>query len=296
MPWLPRILGAALALAGVAGCPSSSTSDAPADLAVPAADDLHVAAGLFEDCTPAGWTDVSCQSGLRCGLVRLGDAPYEGTRAQCVPIAATAIAEGETCDFDQQVGSPNVGVQKRHDRCGAGLGCVKTPTKGLRCQKLCQLRVRGECGKDRYCVIPTDATGTGYCAREDRCQAVPPQSGCPRDGMGRQLGCYVLGDDKGAGAFCLSQEPYGDSSGMLDSACERSVNCSVGLGCITKSGRDAVCRPYCALPVPPDLGSNADGGVRDLGPPPDLAGDVPCTADLGLCRGISGYVGVGRCL
>ncbi len=178
---------------------------------------------------------------------------------------------------------PAGAVRKRFDRCAPGLGCVPVPTGGMQCKRLCELKVRKGCAdrKDQLCVVPTQVSNIGYCAPPDRCAPVFPQTGCPIGGSGQTLGCYVLSDDKGAGAYCLPRQSYGDSTGALDAACERAANCQPGLGCFVKSGRDTTCRPYCELPITPDGGT-----------PPD---PVRCSGTLGLCRAITGYEGAGRC-
>jgi hypothetical protein len=245
-----------------------------------------VEVGQFEDCTPHGFSDVVCKSGLRCGFVLVGNPPNQGSVAQCVPVDPKPLALDAPCQFDQG-GAPPVGMggpPRYYDRCAPGLACVQTETQGYRCRKVCALRHRDGCGKE-LCVLPTQVTGTGYCQASQGCQPVFPQTGCGKDMQGNLLGCYVLTDDKGGGTFCLRQQSYGDSTGALDSACERAANCQAGLGCVAKSGRDSVCRPYCALPETPDGGS-----------PPDLGGGVACSGNLGTCTPIAGYDRYGRCL
>ena len=159
----------------------------------------------------------------------------------------------------------------------------------LRCRRPCELRVRGDCKKGELCVLPTPVSRIGFCAKPDGCKAVPPTSGCPKAPDGKETGCYVLGDDKGTATFCWPRLPWGDSTGALDSACDRSWNCLSGYSCAAKSsGREPTCRPYCTLPIVSVSGP--DGGT-----PPDL-GETRCPDDLGTCRGISGIEGVGRCL
>lgn len=280
---LPALLSLAIAL-GSPGCSLEKTGFESDDLSAPVPTDLGarlVPAAAFQDCTPAGFSDAPCQSGLRCGLIRIGEPPAMAALAQCVPVIAQPLAEDEACDYTETAPAGQSGVTKRYDRCGPGLGCVPTASQGLRCKPLCALRVRGACGKDRLCVIPAPVTGVGYCAPSDKCQPVFPQTGCPRDGGGQSLGCYVLGDDKGTGTFCMARVPYGASTGDLDAVCERSPNCLPGMACASRNGRDQTCRPYCTLPEVPDGGT---------------APEVKCAADLGTCRAVAGYETVGRCL
>jgi hypothetical protein len=257
------------------------TPDRPLD--TPAKDPTPV--GPFADCTPSGWSDVVCKPGLRCGLVLVGDPPSQGSVAQCVPVADKPLGLDEACQFDQGGVTPVAGSSRHYDRCGPGLGCVTTESRGLRCRKLCALRQRSGC-KSELCVLPTDVAGTGYCAAADGCKPVFPQTGCGKDLSGRLLACYVLGDDHGGGSFCLRPQPYGDSTGSIDSLCERSVHCQPGLACITPGkGRDAVCRPYCELPETPDGGT-----------PPDLGpSGLLCSGGLGTCHPIAGAEQYGRC-
>ena len=247
-----------------------------------------VTVGLLQDCAPkgVGYGDVLCAAGLRCSLVLVGDAPAQGALLQCVPEARRdeALAEGMPCSFDQELASPTEPT-KHFDRCGAGFGCVPTPSQGLRCRRLCQLRIRSACSKSELCVEPTQVSGVGFCARPDKCQPVAPQSGCPLGTDGKQLGCYVLGDDKGTSTFCLAQQPYGAGKGILDDPCERAWNCEAGLGCVTPNSRGAICRPYCARPEVPDGGLPPDAG----------SGEVQCPGNLGTCHAISGRETVGRC-
>lgn len=289
---LSGLLYGLLALASLVGaCQvdpplSPSTEDggtSGSDLQMP-----PVTVGLLEDCSSkgVGYGDVLCATGLRCSVVLVGDAPSQGALLQCVPVpsAEKAIKDGMPCAFDQELTSPTEPT-KHFDRCGAGFACVPTPSQGLRCQRLCQLRNRSACGKTELCVMPTQVTGVGFCARPDGCQPVAPQSGCPRGTDGQQLGCYVLGDTKGTAAFCLAQQPYGDGKGALDAPCERAWHCQPGLACVAPGGGDAICRPYCALPAVPDGGT-----------PPDLgSGDVMCPGNLGTCHAIADYETVGRC-
>ncbi len=275
-----------VAVCGVvwSGCPSPAGTS-PSDLGVvQAPPDGPVSVGLFSDCTAAGWSDVVCASGLRCGLVQVGDPPYQGSLTQCVPVVTNPLGAGDACQFDQGGMTPVGGTDRRYDRCAPGFGCVQTQSQGFRCQKLCPLRQRGDCGKE-LCVLQTQVTGTGYCAAPDNCQAVFPQSGCGNDAMGNPLGCYVLTDDKGGGTFCVAKQSYGDSTGALNSVCERSADCQPGLACISRTNQDSFCRPYCNLPVVPDGGT-----------PPDLGGGAQCANDLGGCNPISGYEQYGFCL
>lgn len=239
--------------------------------------------GKFADCTPAGYSDVACESGLRCGMVQVGEGGSAGMLTQCVPVIDKPLGLNQPCAFDQFDRPPSGGEERRYDRCGAGLGCVATEDGPLRCRKLCELRRRGDC-KDQLCVLTTQVSGIGYCAAADGCKPVSPQAGCGMDTAGKPLSCYVLTDDKGGGTFCLKRQPFGDSKGALDALCERSANCDPGLACTLRSGRESVCRPYCDLPQRPDGGT-----------PPDMAGEVRCEKDLGTCRAISGYDHVGRC-
>lgn len=283
-------LVAGLALSSISllsGCPQNGEDPTPADMALPTPQppDLPpvTKGALFADCTPAGYSDVVCDTGLRCGFVQVGDAGKEGTLTQCVPTADKPLGLNEVCAFDQQAASPTGGVQRRHDRCGPGLGCVQTEPGPFRCRTLCELRKRSGC-KDQLCVLGTLVSGIGYCASADGCKPVSPQAKCGLDAEGKPLTCYVLTDDKGGGTFCMRRQPFGTSSGVLDAPCERSPNCDPGLACTPRSGRDSACRPYCDLPEIPD------GGTR-----PDMAGQIPCGSDLGICRAISGYEHVGRC-
>lgn len=267
----------------VAACPSSER-EAPPDLALAVPPKEPISVGAFSDCTPTGWSDVVCQSGLRCGLVMVGEPPFQGALAQCVPVDEKPLALNAPCQFEKGGASPSGGPARRYDRCGAGLGCVETESGDFRCRRLCTLRQRTGCGK-QLCVLPTQVTGTGYCAAPDNCEALSPQSGCGQDREGQPLGCYVLTDNKGGGTYCLRKQSYGSSTGAIDTPCERSANCQPGLACVARPGRDATCRPYCSLPIPPD------GGM-----PPDLGGGVRCENDLGACTPISGYDQYGRCL
>lgn len=269
------------------GCPEGGDGSQTPDPPIPQVGDLGpitpATVGKFADCTPSGFSDVVCDSGLRCGMVQVGETGTTGTLSQCVPVVEKPLGLGEACAFDQQAAPPTGGAMRRYDRCAPGLGCVPTENQGLRCRKLCQLRTRGTCGKE-LCVLPTPVTGTGYCAASDGCQPVAPQAKCGVDDAGKQLTCYVLTDSKGGGTFCLRRQPYGDSSGGQNAPCERSANCQAGLACTTVSGRDSVCRPYCSLPDTPDGGT-----------PPDLAMAPYCTPDMGTCHPIAGYDSVGRC-
>jgi len=258
----------------LAACPPGGEVSRPPEVVPPAPPEVRpVVVGKFADCTPSGFSDVVCEPGLRCAIVRVGDPPASGYVAKCVPVADKPLQLGASCQLDQPAPS---GPSLQYDSCAAGLGCVEGT-----CRKLCALRERGPCG-DELCVLPTRVSGTGFCAPSDKCQAVFPQSPCTPDGMGNPRSCYVLTDDKGGGTFCLKQEPYGDSSGLLDSPCERSANCQAGLACVVtgQMGRDAVCRPYCALPEPPD------GGMAPV---------VKCAGPLGTCHPIANYETYGRC-
>ncbi len=285
------VAGLSCGLTGLlAGCPRGGEEPGSADLAITPAqppDKPPVQrGGKFADCTPAGYSDVACDSGLRCGMVQIGEAGAEGTLSQCVPVVDKPLGLNEPCAFDQLGTPPSGGVQRRYDRCGPGLGCVATEAGPLRCRKLCELRRRADCQgqKDQLCVLSSQVSGIGYCAAADGCKAVSPQAGCGNDTAGKPLTCYVLTDDKGGGSFCLKRQPFGESSGALDTLCERAANCDPGLACTLRSGRESACRPYCDLPTPPDGGT-----------PPDMAGEVRCEKDLGTCHAISGYEQVGRC-
>lgn len=271
----------------LSGCPQPMDDASHSDMALPPPQppDLPpvTKGALFADCTPAGHSDVVCDTGLRCGIVQIGEPGQVGTLTQCVPTADKPLALNDVCTFDQQSPSPIGGSIRHYDRCGAGLGCTQTESGTFRCRTLCELRRRGSC-KDQLCVLGTEVSGIGYCAASDGCKAVAPQSGCGLDSMGKPLSCYVLTDDKGGGSFCMRRQPFGSSTGALDTPCERSPNCDPGLACTVRSGRDSSCRPYCDLPALPD------GGTR-----PDMAGQVPCGSDLGTCRPIAGYEQVGRC-
>lgn len=278
---------------GLTGCPVQQppgSGQQAVDLAAPLVESPQTTpteVGLFTDCTPAGFSDVRCKAGLRCGLVTLGDRPSDGSLTQCVPAPMTALKLDEPCLFDQppMPPTPMGEVVRRYDRCGPGLGCVPTESRGLRCRSLCELRSRGACGKANLCALPAQVSRLGYCAKSEDCTAVAPQKGCGLDEQGKQLGCYVLTDDKGFGTFCMRQTPYGAATGELDALCERSAHCKPGLACTPRSGRESVCRPYCELPDVPDGGT-----------PPDLGATQACPAGLGTCRAIAGVDRIGRCL
>jgi hypothetical protein len=270
-------------LLGCPAHPAPSADDAgiyTTDLGI-----LPITVGLGQDCAPAGagYGDTVCSSGLRCGLIMLGDGPVQGALTQCVPLADNPLAEDQPCAFDQQLGSPTEPL-KHYDRCADGLACVPTPAAGLRCKRPCQIRMHGSCHDGELCVIPSPVSGIGYCAPPDHCQPVAPQSGCATVDGGPAVGCYVLGDDKNTDTACVAMQPYGQGSGAYNTPCDRSWNCQPNLGCVAPTGHDSFCRPYCALPT------NPDGG-----PQRDLGGDVYCPGDLGLCNPIQGYSGVGRC-
>ena len=272
------------------GCPQHSDDPPGVDMALPPPQppDLPpvTKGALYADCTAAGYSDVSCDTGLRCGLVEVGEAGQEGTLTQCVPVVDKPLALNAICAFDQGGTPPTGGSMRRHDRCAPGLGCVPTETGEKRCRTLCELRKRSACAqsKGQLCVLGTQVSGLGYCASPDDCKPVAPQAKCGLDRDGKQLTCYVLSDDKGGGTFCMRRQPYGSSSGALDAPCEKSANCDPGLACTLRSGRDSACRPYCDLPEVPDGGT-----------PVDMAGPVACERDLGTCRPIAGYEQVGRC-
>lgn len=276
-----------LVLVGFLGaCPGAGEN--AADLGVSPPPDGPRTVGLHADCTLAGWSDVVCAAGLRCGLVQLGEPPNQGSVSQCVPVADKPLALGDACQFDQGGAAPTgtAGPSRYYDRCGPGLGCVQTESQGWRCRTLCERAHRGPCG-DELCVLPTQVSGTGYCTAADACKAVFPQTGCGTDAQGHALGCYALSDDKGGGTLCLRTQSFGDSTGAINSLCERAANCQPGLGCLSRSDRDPICRPYCELPIVPDGGT-----------PPDLggSGQVSCAGDLGVCMPISGVSGYGRCI
>lgn len=275
-------------LVGLAGCPDPNVESQLTDAALPALTDLGVqvsTVGLFEDCTPDGteFSDVRCASGLHCGIVLVGETGAEGSITQCVPDDGATLKENQECSFTT-VANPATNPPRRYDRCSSGLSCVATADGTARCKKLCALRTRGNCGKSELCVLPSQVSGIGFCSAPDKCEPVFPQTGCGKAKDGSSLSCYVLGDDKGTGTVCWSRQRFGEATGDLDSPCERSVNCQSGFACVTRSGRDATCRPYCALPTPPDGGSPADGGT-----------EVRCAMGLGTCHAISGYERVGRC-
>lgn len=261
----------------LSACPPGGEVSRPPEVVPPSPPEVRpVTVGRFADCTPSGFSDVVCDTGLHCAIVRVGDAPSFGYVSKCVPNADKPLKLGEACQFDQAGPAGPSGSGLQFDSCATGLSCVEGS-----CRKLCALRERGSCG-DELCVLPTRVSGTGFCAPSDKCQAVFPQSPCGRDAEGNTRNCYVLTDDKGGGTFCLKQEPYGDSTGLLDSPCERSANCQAGLACTVtgRMGRDAVCRPYCALPEVPDGG---------------MAPEVKCTMPLGTCHAIANYETYGRC-
>jgi hypothetical protein len=266
------------------GSPSSTPT--PDDGGVIDAGMPPVTVGLLQDCSPegAGYGDILCAAGLRCSIVLVGDTAAPGALSQCVPLPTQALKEGQPCAFDRELKSPTEPT-KHFDSCGPGLGCVPTPSHGLQCQRLCQLRRRSTCGKTELCVMPSQVSGLGFCMPPEPCHAVTPQSGCPLGDGGKQLACYVLADDKGTGAFCLAQQPYGVGMGALDTPCERSWHCQPGLSCVTVSEDRPVCRPYCSLPAVPD------GGM-----PPDLGGGPSlCPPNQGTCHAITDYESVGRC-
>jgi hypothetical protein len=257
----------------------------------PAAPDLGAAprgpAGLFEDCVPASG-EIACAAGLRCGLVRVNDAPYQATVAQCVPVVSAPLAEDAPCSYSEETEEPAGAAPKRFDRCAAGAACVDT-TGGPRCRALCALRVPKGCGAGRLCVLPSPVASVGFCAAPDGCAPLSPQGGCPAGGDGQPLGCYVLTESKQerddpdppGGTFCLARVPLGDSGGALGERCERSANCRPGLSCVAQNDRDdPTCRPYCPLPF-------ADAGVPD--------GGFPCADDLGMCQPIAYWERTGRC-
>lgn len=262
------------------------TSGCPA---APDGPDLRAAApgGPFADCTPADTEalDPPCEEGLRCGLLLVGEPPYQGALTQCVPQAPQPLAEHAPCAFDLAAPAGPGQQARRLDRCAAGQGCVQT-ARGLRCERLCALRVPGQCGAGALCVLPAQVESVGFCAAPDGCQPVPPQKGCPAGEDGQPLPCYVLtevreGEKKpGGGTYCLPRTRYGESKGELRSPCERAVNCQAGLSCVRTEGEvQAGCSPYCA---PPADGGMADGGSR-------------CAGDLGTCHPIPAYERVGRC-
>ncbi|MCS6912106.1 MAG: hypothetical protein RMK29_17565 [Myxococcales bacterium] len=264
----------------LAACSGRSLPSSP-DLAAP----VRGPAGLLEDCLP-GTDEGICAEGLRCSLVQAGEPGYQGFLTQCVPQVASPLPEDAPCAFSEQAPQPTGAVPKRYDRCAPGAGCVQT-TAGPRCRTLCALRVPGQCGPDRLCVLPSPVSAIGFCAASDRCQPVAPQSGCPAGPDGRPLACYVFTESKqddrdpAGGTFCLAPNPLGDSTGALGSRCERSAHCQAGLSCVAVPGeRQPSCRPYCSLPP-------ADGGIPD--------GGLPCQGDLGTCHPIPFYDRVGRC-
>jgi hypothetical protein len=278
-----RLAVLAMFAALVWGCPAAPPLLSPNDMGVMAPPDGPTVVGAYSDCTPAGWSDVVCQSNLRCGLVQVGDPPYQGSESECVPMPQNPLKLNDPCQFDQGGMSPVDGVNRYYDSCGPGLGCVQTETMGWRCRTLCSSGLRAGCGKE-LCVLPTQVEGTGYCVAQDGCQPVFPQSGCGTDPQGNPLGCYVLTDDTGGGSFCLRFQSYGSSTGAINSLCGRSVNCQAGLACNALPSHDPDCRPYCSLPVVPDGGT-----------PPDMAGGVNCANDLGTCNPIYGYGQYGFC-
>ncbi len=231
---------------------------------------------LFEDCTP-GKAEAPCQAGLRCGLVRVGAAPYLGWLTQCVPVVASSLPEEAPCIFDAQTAQPEGAQPKRFDRCAAGLGCVPLPAGEQRCRSLCPLRIAGACGAERLCVLPSPVSAVGFCAAPDGCDPLA-QTGCARGPSGGVPGCYVLADKERAATYCLTQDLLGDSAGDSGSPCDRSANCKPLLSCVTLSPQ-ATCRPYCPLP-------RADGGT----------GPAFCDEGQGTCHPINGYDGLaGRC-
>ena len=269
-----RVLFRSLALSGlmlVAACPGGDVSRQPDAAQLDPPETRPVTVGAFADCTPAGFSDVVCDKGLHCAVVRVGELPLAGYVTKCVPNAKTPVALGAACQFDQP-GPAASSLQ--YDNCDVGLGCIE----GI-CRKLCARGQRGDCGEE-LCVLPSQVTGTAYCAPSDGCQAVFPQTGCGRDPQGNARNCYVLSDDKGGGTFCLKQDAYGSSTGALDSLCDHSSNCQAGFGCVNPGLGDTVCRPYCALPETPDGGT---------------APKVKCADGLGSCNPIANISTYGRC-
>jgi len=287
----PRVgRGARLLLTGLlgfTGCPEPSDLPDAADAAVPSPErELGVTistVGRFEDCTPDGtsFSDARCASGLHCGIVLVGETGSVGAITQCVPDDPTPLKENQECTVSQ-VATPTLDPPRRFDRCANGLGCVEGADGKNRCKRLCALRSHGRCAKSELCVLPTQVSGIGFCQAPDKCEPVFPQTGCGKAPDGSALSCYVLGDDKLTGTVCWSRQRFGESVGDLDSPCERSLNCQSGFGCVTTTGREAACRPYCTLPPIPDGGTPPDGGV-------------PCATGLGTCHPVSGYERVGRC-
>lgn len=267
------------------GCPKPQEETPDAAVSVEDLSPASFTVGAFEDCTPKGaaYSDARCGTGLRCAVVQLtGVGDSTSWLTQCVPLVATPLAEGEACAFVEQ--SSPAGIKKLYDRCADGTSCIPGADGSTKCRRTCELRVRGQCKKGELCALPSQVSGVGFCAKPDDCKAVPPPGGCPKGADGKETGCYVLGDDKGSAAFCWPQQPYGDSTGAIDSACERSWNCQSGHSCAARStGKEPTCRQLCPLPIIPD------GGVADLG-------EIACPNDLGVCRSIGGIEGVGRCL
>lgn len=274
---------------GLTGCPT--TQDLPPstdDASIPLVEDLGVTVktvGPYEDCTPegAGFSDVRCTSGFRCGIVLVGETGAEGYLTQCVPDDGAALKENQECTLSA-VANPATNPPRRYDRCQSGLGCVATADGTMRCKTLCALRTHGKCSKTELCVLPSQVSGIGFCNAPDNCEPVFPQKGCGKAKDGSTLSCYVFSDDKSTGTVCWSRQRYGDSSGDLDEPCERSWNCQSGLACTTRSGLDPACRPYCSLPTTPDGGTPPDGGS-----------EIKCGMGLGVCHPLSGFERVGRC-
>ena len=203
----------------LSACPGGEVSRPPEPPAPLSPDVRPVVAGKFEDCTPAGFSDVVCDKGLRCALVRVGEPPNAGYLAKCVPVSDKPLKLNEPCQFDQP-GPTGSSSSIVFDGCGEGLGCVDGG-----CRKLCARGQHGDCG-DALCVLPSQVSGTSYCGKPDSCQAVFPQTGCGVDGMGNQLGCYVLSDDKAGGTFCLFGGLTSWFSGLFNCFSYQKPTCS----------------------------------------------------------------------
>lgn len=279
--WADSVV-AALGLCGLLGVGLSGCDVVPAggaDLAIAPVPDAGLP-GLLEGCTPV---TAPCQDGLRCALIVVGEAPFQGYLTQCVPYAPEGLSEDAVCALDKELPRPAGAERKWTDRCGPGLACVPTALRGWRCRPLCALRAGGTCAKGRYCVVPTPVSSVGTCEAPDACQAPAPQVGCPAQVNGVAVGCYALSDSTGGGTYCLPRRMLGGSDGRVGSLCERSSDCNAGLGCFTV-GEETRCRPYCPFPS-----TATDGGVRDM------AGALSCLDDLGLCQAVPRVDQVGRC-
>ena len=172
--------------------------------------------------------------------------------------------DGSSLDDMLAVAKSLAASEQRMERCAASGSVRSEPTEAVE--------------SPSCAFLPSQVSGIGFCSRPDKCERCSLRRAAAKPKDGSSLSCYVLGDDKTRALFVGPSSVMEVRRATSMKSVQRSYHCQSGFACVTGSGRDATCRPYCTCQLRP---------MAVLLPTAVLK--FCAQADSGTCRAISGY-------